>query len=164
MACSDPVGVANAEILTSSPYSNGDLVTYRCLSGFTMDGTPSQECLAGVWQGTAPTCNFVSLADLHEQHVDFSDDSGDNTMTYAMVSMIAAVFLVMMTLLVLVVCFLCRKIQCFNPKEQSNPNDRLHMRDVVDRVIANNRSRPAKEVKGWLPFQQPKRDINTSTK
>ena len=71
--CPDPVGVANAEILTSSPYAHGDLVTYRCFSGFTMTGQPSQQCNNGAWQGTEPTCTFISLADVHEQTVDFSE-------------------------------------------------------------------------------------------
>ncbi|KAL8567464.1 hypothetical protein ACOMHN_010055 [Nucella lapillus] len=88
---------------TSSPYSHGDLVTYRCLTGFTMSGVPSQLCSSGSWSGTAPTCTPISLADLHEQTVEVTNDSGD-AMMYGMIVLIAAVFLIMLTLLIVALC------------------------------------------------------------
>ncbi|KAL8613212.1 hypothetical protein ACOMHN_043021 [Nucella lapillus] len=56
-ACSEPFGVANAYISSTSPYGTGDRVYYRCFDRFTMSGTPSQLCLSsGAWSGAEPTC------------------------------------------------------------------------------------------------------------
>ncbi|KAL8560983.1 hypothetical protein ACOMHN_061197 [Nucella lapillus] len=165
-------------MLTSPPYLHGDVVTYRCYSGFSMSGVPSQSCDNGTWSGSTPSCLLISRADLHEQSVDFREgDSG--TMMMGMVGVVSAVLLLPLLLLAAGFCFLCRRCRKRPPHEEDPGRNAVEVTgtdsvrstrlvDVVSEVARENRdastaSTTAKHIKGWRPFCNPVRDINTST-
>ena len=62
-ACSTPTSISGGTIITSGPYSSGDIAVYQCTSGYVMSGTPYITCNAGVWS-TSPSCVQTSSNDV----------------------------------------------------------------------------------------------------
>ena len=59
MACTDPTAITGGTVISQSPYANGDIAVFQCLTGYIMSGSAIITCTAGVWS-TSPSCVQVS--------------------------------------------------------------------------------------------------------
>ncbi|XP_067684466.1 uncharacterized protein [Haliotis asinina] len=184
--CPEPLGVPNAYIVTSSPYAEGDLVTYRCYSGFTMTGVPSQTCgSSGTWVGNEPTCAPVDMSDTVNQHVNYTDTpfTMPEWSIILVCVVVGMILLLVCALIVAAICSMCRCKRCCSCEDVPERKAVTHVRtnsrvvtvspapevthekprlaSIVQKVMEN---RSAKEVKTWMPHSNPVRPINTSTK
>ncbi|XP_071082078.1 uncharacterized protein [Haliotis cracherodii] len=185
-SCPDPLGVPNAYIVTSSPYTEGDLVTYRCYTGFTMTGAPSQTCdSTGTWQGNEPTCAPVDMSDTVNQNVNYIDTpfTMPEWAIILVCVVVGVILLLVCALIAAAICSICKCRRCCSREGVSERKAVTHVRNnsrvvtvspapevlheksrfanIVQEVIDN---KSAKEVRGWMPHSHPVRPINTSTK